>query len=125
MRPTVNERGMTLLEVLVAAVVLGIIAVGLFTAFGVGTRLTAGAREQVKAVNLAREKMQELQAVPYDDLNTGVTGKEEFVPSVSGFTYRVSVTDSGANLKSVTVAVYYTETGMAKQVSLTMERAKL
>ncbi|HIE12602.1 MAG TPA: type II secretion system protein [Desulfotomaculum sp.] len=126
MRVRANERGLTLLEVLVAAVVLGIIAVGLFTAFGVGTRLAAGAREQVKAVNLARERMEELRGVAYGELEHHATsGEAEFEPTVPGFTYRVSVTDSGANVKTVTVAVYYTVAGPTKEVNLTMERAKL
>lgn len=125
MRLKTNERALTLLEVLVAAVVLGIIAVGLFTAFGVGARLAAGAREQVKAVNLARERMAELEAVPPDQLGDhATTGEAEFEPTVPGFTYRISVTEN-VNIKTVTVTVYYAVTGAAKEISLTMERAKL
>ncbi|MEW6769762.1 MAG: prepilin-type N-terminal cleavage/methylation domain-containing protein [Bacillota bacterium] len=121
-----KENGLTLVEVLVAAVILGIIAVGLFATFDVGARLAAAAREQVKAVNLAREKMEELRAVSYDGLDDKSVAEEAyFEPTVPGFTYRVSVTDSGANIKTVTVAVYYRVTGTSKEVNLTMERAKV
>lgn len=118
-----DEQGLTLVEVLVAAVILGIIAAGLFAVFDVGVRLAAAGREQVKAVNLAQEKMEELRGTLYDDLNS-VAEEAYFEPTVPGFTYRVSVADY-AYTKTVTVAVYYKVGAAAKEVNLTMERAKL
>lgn len=118
-----NEKGLTLVEVLVAAVILGIIAVGLFAALDVGARLTVAGREQVKAVNLAQEKMEELRGIPYDALNS-VAAEAYFEPTVPGFTYRVLVADY-TYVKTVTVAVYYRVGEVAKKVNLTMERVKL
>lgn len=118
-----DEQGLTLVEVLVAAVILGIVAVGLFAAFDVGARLTAAGRGQVKAVNLAQEKMEELRGIPYDALNS-VAEEAYFEPTVPGFTYRISVADY-TYMKTVTVAVYYRVGAAAKEANLTMERANL
>lgn len=122
-----NEKGLTLVEVLVAAVILGIVAAGLFAAYDVNKRLAAGARQKVKAVNLAQGKLEELRGVPYDDL-VNILHEEDFDPPVDGFTYRVAVAEgsiAGAVYKAVTVAVYYTEGGAAKQIELTMGRSKI
>ncbi|MEW6574409.1 MAG: prepilin-type N-terminal cleavage/methylation domain-containing protein, partial [Bacillota bacterium] len=116
-----DEQGLTLVEVLVAAVILGIIAAGLFAVFDVGARLAAAAREQVKAVNLAQEKMEELRGTLYDDLNSVAEEAYFEEPTVPGFTYRVSVADYTYK-KTVTVAVYYKVGAAAKEANLTMER---
>lgn len=117
-----GEEGLTLVEVLVAAVLLGFIAVGLFTAFGVGARLAVAGREENKALNLAQQKLEELKGEPFDAVGT-VAVETPFTPTVPGFTYRISVVDHGYT-KTVTVAVYYKVNGVAKSVHLTMERAK-
>lgn len=124
-----NECGLTLVEVLVAAVILGIIAAGFFAAFDVGARLTAAGREQVKAVHLAQEKLEELRGVPYASVNS-VAYPAYFAeacpgdPTVKGFTYGVAMVDNGTS-KTVTVAVYYTVGATSEQVNLTAERSNL
>jgi len=117
-----GEEGLTLVEVLVAAVLLGFIAVGLFTAFGVGAGLAVAGREEDKALNLAQQKLEELKGEPFAAVGT-VAVETPFAPTVPGFTYRISVVDQGYT-KTVTVAVYYKVNGVAKSVHLTMERAK-
>ncbi|MEW6447051.1 MAG: prepilin-type N-terminal cleavage/methylation domain-containing protein [Bacillota bacterium] len=119
-----SEAGLTLVEVIVAAVILGIIAVGFFTAFDISKRLATAARQQTKAVNLAQGKLEELRGVPYEELKS-VPDEAYFDPSVPGFTYRVSVSErtAGAVYKSVTVSVYHKVGKNLKQVTLTMERS--
>jgi prepilin-type N-terminal cleavage/methylation domain-containing protein len=125
-----NEKGLTLVEVLVAAVILGIIAVGLLTAFDVNKRLAAGARQKVKAVNLAQGKLEELRAVPYDNL-IGVTEWTYFDlsdPAVAGFTYQIAVNEgsvAGAVYKAVTVTVCYPVGAGFRQIELTMGRSRI
>jgi len=118
-----DERGLTLVEILVAAVLLGFIAVGLFATFDVSARLAVAARQQTKAVNLAQGKLEELRAVPYGDLNS--IPPQPFEPAVNGFTYGVAVQETVHQTKSVTVTVYYTVGNREKEVTLTTERSKL
>ena len=122
-----NECGLTLVEVLVAAVILGIIAVGLFATFDVGARLTAAARQQTKAVNLAQGKLEELQLISYDDLDyVNAPRGTAFDPPVAGFTYGVAVQGPNAyGTKSVTVTVYYPVGNREEEVTLFTERSNL
>lgn len=121
-----NERGLSLVEVMVVSVILGIVAVGFFATFDVSKRLTAAARQETKAVNLAQEKLEELRGVPYADLES-VSGEAYFSASVPGFTYRLSVFEitTGVVFKSVTVSVYYNAGKSTKQVTLSMERSDI
>lgn len=125
-----SEKGLTLVEVLVAAVILGIVAAGLFAAYDVNKRLAAGARQKVKAVNLAQGKLEELRSVPYNEL-TGVPDWTYFDlsdPAVASFTYRIAVNEgsiAGAVYKAVTVTVRYPVGGGFRQIDLTMGRSKI
>jgi prepilin-type N-terminal cleavage/methylation domain-containing protein len=61
-RPGTRRRGMTLLEVLVAMVVLGVAVVGIAQGFTVGLRAAAIARATSTAMELARAKLAEVDA---------------------------------------------------------------
>jgi hypothetical protein len=119
-----------LTEVLVAAVILWIVAAGLFAAYDVNKRLAAGARQKVKAVNLAQGRLEELQGVPYDEL-IGVTEWTYFDlsdPAIADFTYRIAVNEGsivGTVYKTVTVTVCYPVGGGFRQIDLTMGRSKI
>ncbi|MDI6631098.1 MAG: prepilin-type N-terminal cleavage/methylation domain-containing protein [Bacillota bacterium] len=125
-----DQRGLTLTEVLVAAVILWIVAAGLFAAYDVNKRLAAGARQKVKAVNLAQGRLEELQGVPYDEL-IGVTEWTYFDlsdPAIADFTYRIAVNEGsivGTVYKTVTVTVCYPVGGGFRQIDLTMGRSKI
>ncbi|MGQ9513227.1 type IV pilus modification PilV family protein [Thermodesulfitimonas sp.] len=121
-RRSTDEQGLTLVEVLVAAVLLGFIAVGLFTAFGVSARFVAAGREDTKALYLAQQKLEELKGEPFGTVVTVAT-ETPFTPTVPGFTYRIAVVDN-VSTKTVVVAVYYKIHGVAKSVHLTMERVR-
>jgi prepilin-type N-terminal cleavage/methylation domain-containing protein len=121
-----GERGMTLVEVLVAAVILGIMAAGIFTAYDVSKRLAETARQETKAAGLAQEKLEELRATDYTALvsipaDPADPSRVEFSPTVAGFTYRVLVVDNGT-AKTVTISVYYRVRAAERELSLTMER---
>jgi prepilin-type N-terminal cleavage/methylation domain-containing protein len=118
-----DERGLTLVEVLVAAVILGIVAVGLFATFDVSGRLAMAARQQTKAINLAQEKLEELRGIRYGSLDDIIPPKD-FEPPVTGFKYGVAVEDNVTS-KTVTVAVYYAMGAVSKEIRLTMERSSL
>ncbi len=63
-RQTARERGMTLLEVLIATMLLGVVAVIIFTAFGIGLRAAALASGMNTATGLAEETLATLTAAP-------------------------------------------------------------
>jgi len=57
---------MSLIEVMVAILLLGIVTVPLFNFFITGNIFTAIARRDVDALNFAQEIMEEIKSVPYD-----------------------------------------------------------
>ena len=60
-----KQAGFTLLEVLVAVGILGIIATGFITALDSNSRATRGLDEQTVAVNLASDYLEVIKELPY------------------------------------------------------------
>ena len=69
LRPSVRRResGLTLVEVLVAAVVLGLALLALAPMFTSAVRTNASAYQLTNSVTLAREKLEELSGYPRSD----------------------------------------------------------
>ena len=63
-----SERGFTLVEVMVAATVLVVGVLGLLTMLDTANKTTARTKAREGAVNLAREAIEAVRAVPYPDL---------------------------------------------------------
>ncbi len=59
-----SDRGMTILEVLIATMLLGVVAIVVFSAFGVGLRAAALAGGMSTATALAEETLATLTAAP-------------------------------------------------------------
>lgn len=97
--------GMSLIEVTIALVIMGIVGISLLSLFVNGRTSTAAAEREVTAVNLAQGKLEEIKSTPYSRIPVGSWGGS--FASVSGYTYRVHVGVSEHNTKTVTVAVYY------------------
>lgn len=68
------QRGMSLIEVMVALVVLGLTSAALMGLFLAGGRSTAVARHDVAAVNVAQEILEQVKAVPENQLGTAQGG---------------------------------------------------
>ncbi len=126
--------GFTLVEVLIAVLVLTVAIVPLMTAYIHGARWTAEARDLITAVNLAQGKLEELKNRAYHSLEAGEPTDPEGPPgSFPGhpeYVYRVAVFetdlsgDGEPDVKTVTVAVYEAAHGADEVVSLTMDRGK-
>ena len=68
------ERGFTLIEVLVATVILALGFLGGLAAFSMATRATAASANDTSLPLLAQSKLAEVQAVPRDELVEGAFG---------------------------------------------------
>lgn len=117
--------GMSLIEVTIALVVMGIVGISLLNLFVNGSTSAAIARRDVIAVNLAQEKLEEIKALPYNAVDsTKPENRREPFPTVSGYTYRVDVDLNRDDTKTVTVAVYYQVGGEEREVTLTTDKLK-
>ncbi len=77
-----RQRGFTLLEVLVAAVIMGIAVAGLMSGLAVSTRNAARLSQYDRATLLAREKMDELLVA--SELHRGQPLQGGFDPAIAG-----------------------------------------
>ncbi|MDN5346866.1 MAG: hypothetical protein PWP65_430 [Clostridia bacterium] len=129
---SLDNSGFTLIEVLIAVLVLVAAIVPLMTAFIHGTRWTAESRDLITAVNLAQGKLEELKNRPYVNLEAGeptdpnqpprsFTGYPRYAYGVAVSLIAVPEGANAKNVKTVTVAVYDTATGR-EVVSLTMDK---
>jgi prepilin-type N-terminal cleavage/methylation domain-containing protein len=79
-----SQRGFTLLEVMVAALVMGIAVAGVLSGLAGAARNAAKLTDYDRATLVAKQKMDELLADPSAPRNQAVEG--EFDPAVSGNT---------------------------------------
>ena len=117
-----NERGMSLIEVLVAVLILGLALVPLMSTFASGSLFATRARHEVKALNLAQSKLEEIKNLPASSV-ASVTSPAAF-PGNPGYSYQLSVAGGVYNLKTVTVSVYYQDGSTPKELVLTTEKLK-
>ena len=107
--PVKSELGFSLLEVTIAIVLLGILAVGFMTALGTASKVLFVTDEKETMKNLAESQMEYINQQPYSPSGTYVAAA---VPAgYSGFTVQIppAVTLSSANatvhMQQVTVIV--------------------
>lgn len=74
-----NESGMSLIEVIVAIALLGLVTVSLLQLFHTGNVFTAVAGHEVAAANLAQEVLEEIKSVPWNQIGTARGGDETTV----------------------------------------------
>ena len=61
-----GQRGFTLLEVILAMGILGIVGVAFMSTLNTGTRTTGTLKEQTQAEVLARSQLEEIKNIPYE-----------------------------------------------------------
>jgi len=122
MRDIYNEKGLTLVEVLFAVIILAVALIPMLTMFTTSERFNAGARKMSTAVNLAQGRLEELKNTPFRDI-ADVTPATPFPSPHAAYRYAVDV-DQAGDLKTVTVAVYYREGETDRQVALVMDRRR-
>lgn len=121
-----DQAGLTLLEVLVATVLLGLVLVAVFGLFTTGTRMEGAAVRHMEALRLAETKLEEYKAKDY--VQVVATGPETVViQDIDGereVTVATGVIATGVETKTVTVTVSWPEHGQTETVTLAMERVK-
>ncbi|HEX7860857.1 MAG TPA: prepilin-type N-terminal cleavage/methylation domain-containing protein [Verrucomicrobiae bacterium] len=76
-----SEKAYSLVEVLVAVVVLGIMFVSLYSGFSAGFAVTQLARENLRATQILQEKMETIRLYTWDQINTPGFMPTNFVES--------------------------------------------
>lgn len=119
-----NERGFTLIEVLVALAILAVSLVAMMDSFTSASRGNADVYRYNAAFSLAQSKMEEIKNNPFirvaDIAPVDFTGESDY-SEFAGFQYSVAVTDNDLINKTVIVTVFYKDEGVPKEVELTGE----
>jgi Tfp pilus assembly protein PilV len=125
-------RGFTLVEVLIAAVLLVAVIIPLMTSFLNATRWTSEAKGLLTAAYLAQSKLEEVKNKPFGEVQNDPPDSDNPPVPFAGYpdyAYRITITeytgddpDLTGHLKTVTVTVFYATPGGKKTVSLTMEK---
>jgi len=121
-----DQRGFTLIEMLIALTILAIVALGMATSTGQFVRIVADAEIQMSAIQLADERVQMVLMDPdYGNLETTYNMTEGSFPGLSGFqraTTIVHVGGSGQTTDHKLIQVIVSGPGLAQSVkrSVTM-----
>ena len=100
-----NEKGFTLIEVLVALGLLGIIAVAFLTGIATSSKAILIANERTIAESLARSQMEYVKELDYN----GATSYDPAqIPAEHvGFSATIDVVELAAGLQEITVTIDY------------------
>ena len=108
-----DRRGVTLIEIMIAMVILTVVLLGMGR-FLVGfSRSTMQADARTLAVTLASQRLSEVRAAPnYGGLETIYVGTETAIPGFTGYVRRTTITHTGGprptftnDFKTITVEV--------------------
>ena len=114
-----GQKGLTLLEVVIAVALFGIIAAGLFMALNVSLKATATTDRLTIAESLTRSELEYIKACPYDSSLDPGHPQYDVDPSLtipSGYTIEVTAErldpkgdgfDNDDGIQEVTVEVYF------------------
>ncbi len=111
-----SRKGFTLLEVLVATVLVGVGIFAIMEAFNRGYLGVGQAEDYSVALSLSEEKMEELRDAPYNNISNS---KKAVVSGFPSFQREVIVTQPISNLKQIVVKTYWTVPNGEDNVSLT------
>lgn len=119
MSTTPKRRGFTLVEVLVATVVLTIGLLGALTAFSMASRVTGAATNDTMVTFLAQQKLAEIRLSTWSDLRPGVT-TGDFGPEYPDYLWRLTVRQpSGEHVFPVDLIIYAPEAGRTREIRFT------
>jgi len=98
-----SKKGFSLIELMVAVVILAMAVFGIFLAFSTGFQGMGDARDRTVATNYAREKMEDLKNKTFVEI---IPEPLDYIPGQTKFRREVDVTDEVVGeLKKVTTTV--------------------
>jgi prepilin-type N-terminal cleavage/methylation domain-containing protein len=103
-----DSRGFTLIEIMMALVVLTVAILGLATSTSGFMHVVTVGQERSTAIQLAQQRVEQIQMDPdYADLDSIYGGTESSLPGASGYTRITTIVQSTDSLdyKTVTVSV--------------------
>ena len=119
-RPPEGQRGLTVVEVLVAAAILAVAILGIAGMVPTAYQNVGYGGQMTKAANLAREKMEELKNASYNALPIRGTPDTDPQPIEGVFSRSWRIEESGlpAGLKRITVTVSWSTLFGVKEVQI-------
>lgn len=120
--------GFTLIEVLIAVVIISIVMVPLGTAYVLHHRAAARASGETTAVMLAQDRLEEMKSRTYAGIAGVARRSFSELPGYgeyAAYEYEITVTTGALGVKTITVTVYYPIIGGTGTVTLETERRKL
>ena len=116
-----NRKGFSLIELMVAVVILAMAIFGIFHAYSVGFMGMADARDRTVATNLAQKKIEDIKNTPFSNIADSSTTTEEIsgkILTIDLISINSTVGENNdSNLKEVTVTVsWFDRNGNQKNV---------
>lgn len=103
-----NNRGFTLIELMVAVAILALAAFGIFQAFTTGFMSMAESRERTEAVNYVRQALEEIKNMDFDKIRPeNLDFKKKYILGSDKYQRAVIVNEISNNQKEVKVVVYW------------------
>ncbi len=123
-----NQQALSLIEVIVALSILAFVAIGLMNMYPLGLSINSEAEKSSVASYLCQQKIEQLRASDYEDINVGVIEeKHKLSDSEDDYLYHfwrktqidymdedLNETDSDLGFKRASTTVYYIN-GVTKQ----------
>lgn len=100
-----NEKGFTLIEVLVALAILGIIGTGFLMALATASKAIIIADERTTAESLARSQMEYVKNQAYIDYSESGHDDYDLITNTEGFDIELLVEPVQTGLQKITVTV--------------------
>ncbi len=110
-----DQKGFTLLEFLIAVMILSVAMLGMATLTGAMINFNKEAFDNTKAVALAQGKLEQLKNIPYGSL----TGGTDTTQTPYTRTWTIDDDTPGTDMKTLTVTVTWSWKGESKEVEYT------
>jgi prepilin-type N-terminal cleavage/methylation domain-containing protein len=112
-----NTRGFSLIEVLIAAAILGVVLLAIAGLFSTGYSNVGSGGRRTKAVAMAKQKIEELRDGVFPP---STTGSPETLEGIYSRSWTVTVTGASSQVATVTIAVSWPDANQGtRQVTLT------